>query len=99
MVVSSITAGGGTSPIRSKIPEGYLGERDDNRGTPEDWNWARGLFETDDTVELSVIGYNRGGLLVEALREPKIPDDAIVLQRSRRWQRLPLFLHLRARRP
>jgi SAM-dependent methyltransferase len=40
-----------------------------------------------------------GRLLVEALREPKIPDHAIVLQRSRRWQRLPLFLHLRARRP
>jgi small subunit ribosomal protein S1 len=51
---------------RSRIPEGYLGERDDNKGTPEDWNWARELFEKDDTVDLSVIGYNRGGLLVEA---------------------------------
>jgi len=51
---------------RSRIPEGYLGERDDNRGTPEDWTWARELYETDDTVDLSVIGYNRGGLLVEA---------------------------------
>ena len=52
--------------IRSRIPEGYLGERDDNRGTPEDWNWARELYEKDDTVDLTVIGYNRGGLLVEA---------------------------------
>lgn len=39
------------------------------------------------------------GLLVEALREPGIPDRAIVLEASRRWRRLPLFLHIRARRP
>ncbi len=54
------------SHSKSRIPEGYLGERDDNRGTPEDWSWAKGLFEQDDTVDLPVIGYNRGGLLVEA---------------------------------
>jgi len=29
--------------------------------------------------------------LVEAVREPRIPDHAIALERSRRWQRLPLF--------
>jgi SAM-dependent methyltransferase len=38
------------------------------------------------------------GFLVEALREPSIPENAIVSGASRRWQRLPLFLHLRARR-
>jgi SAM-dependent methyltransferase len=38
------------------------------------------------------------GLLVEALRETDIPEHGIVKDRSRRWQRLPLFLHLRARR-
>ncbi|OGO17057.1 MAG: hypothetical protein A2Z14_09105 [Chloroflexi bacterium RBG_16_48_8] len=54
------------SHTKSRIHEGYLGERDDNRGTPEDWSWARGLYEKDDTVDLPVIGYNRGGLLVEA---------------------------------
>lgn len=32
----------------------------------EDWAWARELFERDDTVELLVVGYNRGGLLVQA---------------------------------
>lgn len=35
-------------------------------GSAEDWNWARKLYETDDTVNLMVIDYNRGGLLVEA---------------------------------
>ena len=38
------------------------------------------------------------GLLVEALREPRLPDHAVDSERSRRWQRVPLFLHLRARR-
>jgi hypothetical protein len=39
--------------------------------------------------------------LVEALREPAVPEHAIDAAGSgagRRWQRLPLFLHLRARR-
>ena len=39
------------------------------------------------------------GLVVEALREPNVPDEAVVSESSRRWQRVPLFLHLRARRP
>jgi SAM-dependent methyltransferase len=38
------------------------------------------------------------GFLVEALREPKIPDHAVVSESSRRWQRVPLFLHMRSRR-
>lgn len=39
------------------------------------------------------------GLLVERLRETDVPDSAIVRPRSRRWQRLPLFLHIRALQP
>jgi SAM-dependent methyltransferase len=39
------------------------------------------------------------GFLIEALRETGIPEHAIVSEVSRRWQRLPLFLHVRARRP
>ncbi|KGM32990.1 class I SAM-dependent methyltransferase [Inquilinus limosus] len=39
------------------------------------------------------------GLLIEALREPAVPDHAIRSEAGRRWQRLPLFLHIRARRP
>jgi SAM-dependent methyltransferase len=74
-----------------------------------------GTFNCSDTVERDgrsmtlhsrhwppesyFLALEEAGLLVEALREPKIPDHAVVLQRSRRWQRLPLFLHLRARRP
>lgn len=36
------------------------------------------------------------GLLIERLREPEVPEAAVRRPRARRWQRLPLFLHLRA---
>lgn len=39
-----------------------------------------------------------GGLSVEALREPGVPEHANISEADRRWQRVPLFLHLRARR-
>lgn len=45
---------------------GYPGQDNGSQGTPEDWAWARQLYESDDTVELPVIGFNRGGLLVQA---------------------------------
>ncbi len=35
-------------------------------GSAEDWVWARELYESDDTIDLPVVGFNRGGLLVEA---------------------------------
>ena len=35
-------------------------------GDPEDWAWAHKLYQNDDIVELTIIGHNRGGLLVEA---------------------------------
>ena len=50
-------------------------------------------------IESYFLALEEAGLLVEALREPKVPDHAIRSESSRRWQRLPLFLHLRARRP
>jgi SAM-dependent methyltransferase len=37
------------------------------------------------------------GLLTEAIREVRAPDQAVARdRRARRWQRIPLFLHLRA---
>lgn len=38
------------------------------------------------------------GLLAEALRETEIPEEALTDEASRRWQRVPFFLHVRARR-
>jgi SAM-dependent methyltransferase len=42
---------------------------------------------------------NEAGLLIEHLDEPAAPEHAITRPQSRRWQRLPPFLHLRAIRP
>lgn len=35
-------------------------------GSEEDWHWASSLYEIDEIVTLPIIGFNRGGLLVEA---------------------------------
>jgi SAM-dependent methyltransferase len=42
---------------------------------------------------------NDAGLVIERLREPAVPEHAITRTLSRRWQRLPLFLHLRGLKP
>jgi ubiquinone/menaquinone biosynthesis C-methylase UbiE len=39
------------------------------------------------------------GFLVERLRETEVPEQAVSEARQRRWQRLPLFLHIRAVKP
>ncbi len=46
--------------------EGSSNRRIINQGDPEDWIWARELYQEDEVVELPVVGFNRGGLLVEA---------------------------------
>lgn len=38
------------------------------------------------------------GFVLERLREPALPDHAVRSEHSARWQRFPLFLHLRARK-
>jgi SAM-dependent methyltransferase len=50
-------------------------------------------------IESYFLALEEAGLLVETLREPRVPDHAVSSDRGRSWQRLPLFLHLRARRP
>jgi SAM-dependent methyltransferase len=50
-------------------------------------------------IESYFLALEEAGLLVEALREPRVPDRVVKSDRGRRWQRVPLFLHLRARRP
>lgn len=49
-------------------------------------------------LEAYFIAFEKAGFVVEALREPELPNDAVVSERSLRWQRIPLFLHWRARR-
>jgi len=54
----------GPGPARRTTPLGA-----DHAASPrsaEDWSWARQVYELDEVVELAVVGFNRGGLLVEA---------------------------------
>jgi SAM-dependent methyltransferase len=49
-------------------------------------------------IEAYFLALEEAGFLVETLREPGVPEEALGLPSRRRWQRVPLFLHLRARR-
>ena len=40
----------------------------------------------------------RAGFVIEAIREHPAPEEAIDSDATKRWQRIPLFLHIRARR-
>ena len=39
--------------------------------------------------------FEKSGLLIEAIREHRVPDGATLQGSTRRWQRLPLFMHFR----
>lgn len=47
-------------------------------------------------VEAYVTALVDAGFLIEGLREPPVPDYEGLASSGRRWQRIPLFLHLRA---
>jgi hypothetical protein len=86
-----------TCDARFIIAGGYL-EAFKYSDTVERGSRSLTLHSQHLPLESYFLAFEEAGLLVEALREPRIPDHANVLDRSRRWQRLPLFLHLRARR-
>ncbi|MGB2894996.1 MAG: S1 RNA-binding domain-containing protein [Anaerolineales bacterium] len=48
------------------VKEGSSAKRIVNQGDPEDWAWARELYQEDEVIDLPIVGCNRGGLLVEA---------------------------------
>ena len=51
-------------------------------------------------IEAYMRALEAGGLLTEALREVRAPDEVAALDPAgRRWQRIPMFLHLRAIKP
>jgi SAM-dependent methyltransferase len=47
-------------------------------------------------LQFYVDAITSAGLLIDRLAEPPVPEYAIEQERSRRWTRLPLFLHVRA---
>lgn len=47
-------------------------------------------------LEAYFLALENAGFLVEMLREPSLPEHAILSSAARRWRRIPYFLHLRA---
>jgi len=62
-----------------------------------------GLSVTFHSAHRAIAAYfaafEQAGFLVESLREPAIPEEAWGTASARRWQRLPIFLHIRAVKP
>ena len=50
-------------------------------------------------LESYAAALTKAGLLIEELREPRLPESGLQTERGRRWQRIPLFLFLRAVKP
>jgi ubiquinone/menaquinone biosynthesis C-methylase UbiE len=88
---------GGAADARFVIAGNYLREFH-----YEDTVEQEGLTMTFRSMHRPIESYfsalEKAGFLVESLREPAMPEHAAASDAQRRWQRLPLFLHLRARR-
>jgi ubiquinone/menaquinone biosynthesis C-methylase UbiE len=65
-----------------------------------DWFERAGLEMTFYSQHRSLERYSRAleqaGMVIEAVREHRVPDHAAGKPAARRWQRLPLFMHIRA---
>lgn len=72
---------------------------------PADWVLDRdGITLTFHSEHRPLEAYSRAleaaGLLTETIREPRVPDAVVAaVPGQRRWQRIPLSLHLRAVKP
>jgi SAM-dependent methyltransferase len=72
---------------------------------PADWVAGRGdISLTFHSEHRPLEAYGRAlesaGLLTEAIREPRAPDPLVAAEPGqRRWQRIPLYLHIRAIKP
>jgi ubiquinone/menaquinone biosynthesis C-methylase UbiE len=91
----------GTEPAASFVIEGnYLGARRPFLGTFE----RNGLVMTFRGWRYPLEAYfqslEQAGFVIERLREPAMPDQALARfgPSSSRWRRLPLFLQMRAKR-
>jgi ubiquinone/menaquinone biosynthesis C-methylase UbiE len=63
-------------------------------------NGLKMTFESEHRpIQWYFAALEAAGFLVERLRETDVPEAAVTQPHQRRWQRLPLFLHIRALRP
>jgi SAM-dependent methyltransferase len=100
-VVHPLNSAGGFESLEASSPfvieHSYLDERRYSDHLERD-----GLTMTFESLHRPLEQYTaalaENGFLIEALREPSVPESAITEERERRWQRMPLFLHIRARK-
>ncbi|MFL5790507.1 MAG: class I SAM-dependent methyltransferase [Actinomycetota bacterium] len=57
------------------------------------------FVSADRPLQFYADAITRAGLLIDRIAEPALPEGAIEHERSRRWTRMPLFLHVRAVKP
>lgn len=87
------------APDTPLVIEGsYLAERRYQDATERD-----GVTMTFTSIHRPIEAYadmlTSAGFLIERLREPAFPEHAVTRPSNRRWQRIPLFLHLRVVKP
>lgn len=80
------------------IERSYLDERRTDATFERD-GLAMRFVSRHTPLETYVGELTAAGLLVERLREPKLPEAGFNGPAGARWQRIPLFLHLRAVKP
>jgi SAM-dependent methyltransferase len=82
------------------IEGSYLDERTSDL-TVERGGLVMRFVSRHTPLETYVEELTASGLLIDQLREPKVPDSGLRPDGAagRRWQRIPLFLHLRALKP
>jgi SAM-dependent methyltransferase len=66
-----------------------------------DWGGIQLTFHSEHRpLGAYSLALETAGLLIEAIREPKAPDELVARQPTKqRWQRIPMLLHLRAVKP
>jgi SAM-dependent methyltransferase len=65
-----------------------------------DWFERAGLemtfYSQHRPLERYSLALEQAGIVIEAIREHRVPDHVADKPAARRWRRLPLFMHIRA---
>jgi SAM-dependent methyltransferase len=80
------------------IRESYLGEAPYSDVVTRD-GLEMTFYSRHRTIESYSRALEAAGLYIDAIREHPMPAFPPLSERSKRWTRVPLFLHIRARKP
>lgn len=84
-----VETGGNVGLIKQRVAQALLAQP--ARSAPMDADDVAMTFHSRHRpLESYFLALEEAGLMVETLREPRVPDHAVKTGRGRRWQRLPL---------